>query len=571
MWAWPSGNGWRSDGGIALAVLSDRALVLHWFRLTWHGQRGRMLGLIVGSATVGLLQATFGYLWKVVMDSAATGDAAAAGRTMMAVGLAQSALYIFVQGTRTWMNSHIQRVARDHVYNAVLVGHVEGYRTGDLVTRLTDDLSDEKLAWFLCSGVFRAMEAVMVVGACTAAMLWISPSLTLWSLLPLPALVILHRNIGGLATTTQEAVQVAISKLGTLIHDSFTGVRVIQSSRLEKLAERGFGELANAQAEAEIRNSSVQQLMFAEFVYGWQIAIAVLLVVGGAGIRVGTVTVADFAALAGFLMTMVFQMFDFGAFVVRGRQATTSLRRLQELVDLPAVSRPAASDELRLPAQVVRPFLTLDLGAERVIPPGSLVALTGAVGSGKSTLIQAIAGRTAGAPEAQKTAPNILAPDAAWVPQEPAMFSVTIEENIRLGAEAGPTAAVVARACLDGDIARMPLGLATPVGERGVTLSGGQQQRVQIARALYAARPLLLLDDATSALDADTEARFWGGLAGADRPTVLASTHRPATLARADVVIWLRREGVRSRATVGTHTELLRDSAYSALYGVPFA
>lgn len=536
--------------------LTEPALIVHWFRLCWRGQGHRMAWLFVGSGAVGVMQAVFGYLWKVVMDSAVSGDASAAGRAMIAVGLTQSALYVFVQGTRTWMNAHIQRTARDAVYAGVLRGKLDNFRTGDLVTRLTDDLSDEKLAWFLCSGVFRAVEAVVVVLCCTATMFWISPTLTLWCLLPLPLLAVVHRTIGGRVTRTAQAVQEAISKLGTLVHDAFTGVRVIQSSGLEPLAERAFGALAWEQAEAEVANTRMQQLFFAQFVYGWQLALAVLLVVGGLGIRAGTVGVSDFAALSGFLMTMVFQMFDFGAFAVRGRQAAASLGRLQELMDLEPMPRAAPSRTLVL-STLVRPFLTIDFDEPLPVPAGQLVAVTGAVGSGKSTLLQAIAERI-----------DIAAPDAAWVPQEPALFSVSLEANVRLGEEGGDLGPSICAARLEADVARMPEGLATRVGERGVMLSGGQQQRLQLARALHSGRGVLVLDDATSALDAETEQEFWEGLReGAAGRTVIAVTHRAATLARADRVVWLRRVGNRSTARTGTHAELLGDAGYAALYG----
>lgn len=550
--------------------MTDRELVLAWFRFGWQGQRARMGWLLLGSATVGLLQAAFGYLWKVVMDTAVTGDARGAGLAMIGVGVGQSVLYVFVQGTRTWMNAHVQQVARDRVYGAVLRGRLDGLRTGDLVTRLTDDLSEEKLAWFLCSGVFRAIEASMVVLACVATMLWIAPGLTLWTLLPLPVLVAVHRRIGARVTRTAEDVQVAISALGTLVHDAFTGVRVIQSSGIEALADRAFVDAARAQAEAEVKNTRMQQLFFAQFAYGWQLALAVLLVVGGLGIRAGTVSASDFAALSGFLMTMVFQMFDFGAFVVRGRQAAASLRRLQELVDLePPFERqafdagpgPAVPRDFQLPLSLERPHLAIRFDGPVDVRAGSMVAVTGAVGSGKSTLIQAIAeGR------------GVAAPPAAWVPQDPALFSVSVEANVRTGDPEGTVDAAVDAACLASDVAAMPAGLATTVGERGVTLSGGQQQRVQIARALQSGRGLLLLDDATSPLDAETEARFWDQLGARESPpTVVASTHRAATLARADQVLWLRREGAVTRVTVGPHAQLLASPVYRALYGAPAA
>jgi len=246
---------------------------------------------------------------------------------------------------------------------------------------------------------------------------------------------------------------------------------------------------------------------------------------------------------------------------VRGRQAAASLRRLQEIVDLPIVSRPDALPDgaFVLPELLVRPHLTLEIPGGLPVAPGCFIAVTGAVGVGKSTLLAAIAERA-----------GVAAPAAAWVPQEPALFSVTLEDNIRLGGSGDGLSQAMDQACLGPDLRHMPEGVRTRVGERGVTLSGGQQQRVQIARALFASRSLLLLDDATSALDADTEARFWDGLR-ADRDsavTVLASTHRVATLARADQVLWLRRSGARTVALVGTHETLLANPEYSSVYGV---
>jgi ABC-type multidrug transport system fused ATPase/permease subunit len=193
------------------------------------------------------------------------------------------------------------------------------------------------------------------------------------------------------------------------------------------------------------------------------------------------------------------------------------------------------------------------------------VAVTGPVGGGKSTLLAALAGQV----PLSGDAPRL--PAQAWVPQDPVILSVSVAQNITLdGGEAdGPSgttdwATLLDRACLKDEVVRWPAGLDTAVGERGVTLSGGQQQRVQLARAMAAGLPVLLLDDATSALDADTEARFWDGLDRRD-VAVIVVTHRAATLARAGVVLYLRDGTVEAR---GTHAELVeRHGAYRAAYG----
>jgi ATP-binding cassette subfamily B protein len=151
----------------------------------------------------------------------------------------------------------------------------------------------------------------------------------------------------------------------------------------------------------------------------------------------------------------------------------------------------------------------------------------------------------------------------AWVPQDPVILSLSLAENVTLGNGTEIGAALEA-ACLASDLVRWPAGVETQVGERGIALSGGQQQRVQIARALATGRPVLVLDDATSALDADTEARFWDDLDRAGR-VVVAVTHRPATLARADLVLYLRGGVVVAR---GTHEELVATcEGYRGAYG----
>ncbi|MFZ5482404.1 MAG: ABC transporter ATP-binding protein [Myxococcota bacterium] len=509
----------------------DRALTWRWFRDVWRGHGLAMSWLAVGSAIVGALHAGFAWTWKLVVDAA--GDARA-GALCLAIGVGQSLLYVGVQGTRSTMNERIQATARTRVF-----GHLVGldprtlarWRTGDLVARLTDDVSTEKLAWFLCSGVFRAWEAALVVICCAAAMFWAEPVLAAQALAPLPVLIALMIVSGAPQRARADDVQRAIARVTTVLQDVFEGVRVVQARGLGPLARRAFGEAAAAQADAEVRNQRLMQAQTILFGYGWQIALGALVWAGGVAVLDGRLTASGLVAFNGLVMTLVFPMFDFGAFVVRWRQAAASLARLEELLATP--SRPASPD--------------LPLAAPLDLAPGRLVAVTGPVGAGKSTLVRALAETT---------------PDCAWVPQDPVVLSLTVGENITLGAGDAPTDAVEA-ACLAPDVARWPRGLDTPVGERGVTLSGGQQQRVQLARALASRRRLLLLDDATSALDADTEARFWEGLAR-DR-AVLAVTHRPATLARADLVVYLR--GGREAAR-GTHAELLATQpAYRAAYG----
>ncbi len=572
-------SGSARSGG-APAGESTAALTWRWFRLVWRGQGGDMAWLLVGSALTAVMHAGFAWMWKVVVDEARGGAIGRAALICLAVGLGQALLYVTVQGTRTRVNERIQQAARRRVLEAVVAaeaGTLARWRTGDLVTRLTDDVSTEKLAWFLCSGVFRAYEALLIVIACVIGMALIDPVLTLWSMAPLPLLVVAQVSAGRAMGRRADAVQQSVSRVGAVLQDVFDGVRVVQARGLGGLARRAFADAAAAQVDAEVRSARLAQFLHVLFGYGWQIALAALLFAGGVRVMDGALGVGDFVAFNGFVMNLVFPMFDFGAFLVRWRQAAASLGRLQALVDLPAAPRVVSpvGDTLRIPAVLEAPHLRLDLGEPIEVRPGEMLAVTGPVGGGKSTLLAALAGQL----PLRGATPEVPAP--AWVPQEPVVLSVTVAENIllaggdadapgpgRLGARVpdveGGWASLLAASCLAEDVRRLPAGLATAVGERGVTLSGGQQQRVQIARALGVRRPVLLLDDATSALDADTEARFWDGLERGGLVVVVV-THRAATLARADHVVYLREGRVEAR---GTHAELVaRHAAYRTAYG----
>jgi ATP-binding cassette subfamily B protein/ATP-binding cassette subfamily C protein/ATP-binding cassette subfamily B multidrug efflux pump len=204
------------------------------------------------------------------------------------------------------------------------------------------------------------------------------------------------------------------------------------------------------------------------------------------------------------------------------------------------------------------------------LAPGATLGIVGPTGSGKSTLLKLLmrqwtpqqgAITWGGVPLAEHTL-AALRQAQAWVAQEPFLFSATVGENIALAqpdASNGRIEAVARLAAVHDDIARLPQGYDTPVGERGVTLSGGQRQRVAIARSLLVQAPLLLLDDALSAVDTETEAQILAALraarqqSGTARSTVIVS-HRLSTLLDADEILVLRHGRVTER---GTHAELV--------------
>jgi ATP-binding cassette subfamily B protein len=565
------------------------ALIWTWFRAVWKGSFGALVLICTFSLLHAFLAVAFPWLWQDLVDGVMeSGDPVSIRKLaglMAAIGLATFVIYVILQSTRTLMNCRIEWRARRRVFE-----HLSGldadfyrrWRSGDLVTRLSDD-AGEKITWFLCSGIFRTFEAVLVVLVCLLAMLLIDPVLTLWVVLPLPLLIAGQATAQGALGRRYLAVQEAISGINDELTSTFGGIRIVQASGLQRAAAKRFSVQAEAQRGAEIRTTTIQQIIYMMYGYGWQAAVVALLLAGGLHVMEGRITLGQFVAFEGFVMTLVWPMFDVGMFVSRYKQTFVALTRLQELMDEeppPAGTGTASPIDGALAMVggevVATDGVTLLADIELEVSPGELLAVVGGVGSGKSTLMQLLAGMRRGPAGAMSLGGRPVEEldrsarrDAvAFVPQDPVLLSATLRENILLGREADD--ATVARALqtsrLAQDLPAFPEGLQTIVGERGVTLSGGQQQRVALARALVGQPQVLLLDDATAALDADTEAAFWEELE-AVLPDVgaVVVTHRTATIQRADRVLVLEAGRVVQQ---GQHRDLVQaDGPYRRIYG----
>lgn len=522
-------------------------LVLRWWNIAWAGRTAWLVAIVLLSLGTAALSAGFPWLWQYLIDDAITEGSPARLRQvaqwMALIAVGQFAVYVLLQGARSIVNAAIQWRVRQNIFEHLATlqpGFYERWRTGDLVTRLSDD-AGEKISWFLCSGVFRTFEASLIVLACMTSALAVAPTVAGWVVLPLPLLIVAQAFAQGTLGRRYAAVQEAISGINDELSATFGGIRIVQAAGLQGTARERFVGQAGAQMGAEIRTAAVQQVVHLMYGYGWQMAVVALLLAGGHQVMSGAITLGQFVTLEGLVMTMVWPMFDVGMFVSKYKQAAVALGRLQELADeAPGVDGPPRGAAL--------------LGTTELPPaPGRLVAVVGEVGAGKTTLMQALA-RSGGG--------------GGYVPQDPMLMSATLRENIQLGRDTSPElldrALDVSR--LQQDMPAFPDGLETAVGERGVTLSGGQQQRVALARALVGEPGLLLLDDATAALDADTEAAFWDRLE-AVLPGVAAVvvTHRVATIQRADEILVLDGLAVVQR---GRHADLVtQEGPYRRIYG----
>ena len=464
--------------------------------------------------------------------------------------------------------------------------------TGQLVTRLTSDV--EQIRSFAGSGVVQlASAAVMLVGT-TVLLLVLDWRLALIALATVPAIFVLLlqfvRKIGPLF----RGVQQTLGRLNTVLQEDLAGVRTIRTYGREDYETARYRAVND---DLLRRNLETVNTFSNNFPFIFLLAnVGTLLIVLFGGLQVigGRLLVGELIAFNTYLGFLLFPILTIGFLAAQISRAGASAQRVFEILDAP-VEVQDAPDAVPLPP--IRCKVEFDdvrfryPGSEKEIldgvslrvEPGQTAAILGTTGSGKSTLVNLIprfydvtggAVRLDGHDVRDVTLSSLRA-QIGIVLQETLLFSGTVRDNIAYGRpdatrEEVEEAAGAAQA--DEFIRRLPNGYDTVVGERGVGLSGGQRQRIAIARALLVDPRLLILDDSTSAVDAETEAAIQESLdrlmREADR-TVFVIAQRISTVRDADVILVLDEGKIAAR---GTHEELLRDSElYNEILGFQLA
>ena len=599
-----------------------------WVIEHWRLYRGWLPLILVLTLLNALIVVVYPLIFKQVIDGIADAKSETylVWQTMFLIGIAvcHYVVYALLQYYRAVLNLSFEYSVRLRAFEHVtrkgqsFFGH---FRTGDLVTRLMDDVS-QKLSWYMCSGLFRVLEAAAVVVFCIVAMLSISPWLTLVAAGPLPLLILSHVFTSNRLHDRYEQVQQTISQLNDSLETCFSGIRVVKSFTAEQMQREALGRAIEENRAAEVRAVRWQTVVDTMWGHIWQLGIIGILLVGGGMAMDGDVTLGDLVAFDAYVLLMVWPMWDFGQFFVRGRLSSVTIDRVAEIehfpldvmqLELPVPVARTPSPEVLDDYQPCSPSPNgLDIDVDNVefrfisaespalkemtfqAKAGQITAIVGETGVGKSTtlaLLPRLICPTKGKLRVVESASNTdemksdpVAIDAGeienwdlielrqkigYVPQESNLLSGSIEENIRFGREwiaAEDIAKSIKMAQLSDEIENWPEGLQTVVGSRGVRLSGGQKQRVALARAIAGRPAILLLDDCTSSLDAATEANVWKSLLK-ELPhcTILLVTHRASTLREVDQILMIE-DGVVVES--GTFKQLnVMGTCFHRLYG----
>jgi ATP-binding cassette subfamily B protein/ATP-binding cassette subfamily C protein/ATP-binding cassette subfamily B multidrug efflux pump len=457
-------------------------------------------------------------------------------------------------------------------------------RTGDLMALATNDVDAVEMAAgeaFL-AGFDGTLTLIMVVAMMSLA---IDGRLALVALAPFPLMAMAFWRISNQIHLASKDSLKRFSQLNDFTQETLSGVRTVRALGLEQRTAKDFADLAESAAEASLRAQRWEAAYEPSVGLTLVLAGALILGMGGYLVWQGELTVGALTAFSMYLVQLIWPMFAAGwvlSLLERGRAAWARLEPVLNTalsVNDHGHLRTLVADRLRFNDVSFNYPGQRDAALNHVsfsLAAGATLGLVGATGAGKSSIVRLIlrqyeaqSGRVTWGGQALADYQMEALHDALrWVPQEAFLFSASIAENIALGKADASRAEIeqAARlAAIHDDILRFPQGYDTPVGERGVTLSGGQRQRVAIARALLADAPLLLLDDALSAVDTQTESDILQHLRNRRRESsggMIVVSHRLSAVMEADEILVLEHGRIVER---GTHAALLeRDGWYAA-------
>ena len=508
----------------------------------------------------------------------------------LAVGLsALSGLFVFLMRRLVVVASrHIEFDLRNRLYahlQTLSGSFYHRYPTGDVMTRATSDI--ERVRQYVGPALMYLARSVAAIVTALAVMVAISPELTFWSLLPMPVLAVAVFLVSRLIHVRTDERQRAYSGLTSRVQEALSGIRVVKAYVQEETWAARIDETSALYQDRSLALARIDAVFRPVLMVLIGASTVLVVAVGGRLAIAGELSLGNMAEFLIYVTILTWPVASFGYVVSMIQQASASMTRLLDVLD----AEPDVADGPQTDAGVaaIEGRLTFDdvtyryaeggpAVLDRVsvdVPAGTTLGIVGRTGAGKSTLVQLVPrlmDPTSGTVrldgrDVREIPLAVLRGAIGVVPQEVFLFSDSVGRNVAFGAP-DATEADIHEAAREADllanVEAFPKGFETVVGERGITLSGGQKQRTAIARALIRRPPVLLFDDALSAVDTRTEATILANLREQfGQRTVVIVSHRVSAVQDADQIVVLADGRI---AEQGTHDELVaRGGTYATM------
>lgn len=490
----------------------------------------------------------------------------------------------FFQGTSQHAIYDLRKQLFDHLLKLPF-DYFKRTRTGDIMSRMTNDIQEIK--FMLGMGILIFLDALFYLSTVPFIMIYLSPKLTAATLIPFTLITVFATLAKTVIHKRSREIQSRLSDLSSRAEENLSGIRVIKGFGTEQEEINRFDACGKEFVKVKLKLADFEAFFHPAINLLVGIGMILLLYIGGNMVIEKTVTLGVFMAFQGYMLKLNWPMRAIGMIISSYQRGKASLERciliLKEEKENTGESEHTGFAPRNFDLEAINASYKYPDGNEEAVKnisfkllQGETLGITGPVGCGKTTLLRLImkiqnltSGKIlVGGADIARVNTERLRNIFSYVPQEVFLFSESVKENILFSAEnkndPEQALAYAALAGLKGELEKFPHGIETMLGERGVNLSGGQKQRISIARALQAQRPILVLDDCTSAVDTETEKEILDSLNKNGKKTKIIVSHRMVSIQNADRIIYMDNGEI---VEMGKHDELMKlNGRYAAAW-----